>query len=152
MYLYVLVLYFFVFFYVFCMYRLYLAECVCIDAPSNFSCRKYRQIHAIQTNTRIIHTPIFPKYIQKYIKNRSVTNNNLLCACMCMYLHVFACIWSVFFACLYFFASKDMHVVCVCICMYLYVSGDCHCSPVGICVQLGNFEHHVLQSKREGTI
>ena len=147
MYLYVFVLYFFVFFYVFCMYRLYLAECVCIDAPSNFSCRKYRQIHAIQTNTRIIHTPIFPKYIQKYIKNKSVT--------MCMYVHVFACI-CLYLVCIFcmsvFFASKDMHVVCVCICMYLYVSGDCHCSPVGICVQLGNFEHHVLQSEREGTI
>ena len=83
---------------------MYLAECVCIDAPNNFCCRKYRQIHAIQTNTGIIHTPIFPKYIQKYIKNKSVT--------MCLYVHVYACICLYFvcivFACLYFFASKDM--------------------------------------------
>jgi hypothetical protein len=74
---------------------------------------------------------------------------------MCMYVHVYACI-CLYLVCIFcmsvFFASKDMHVVCVCICMNLYVSGDCHCSPVGICVQLGNFEHHVLQSKREGTI
>ena len=105
---------------------------------------KYMQYRQIQAS--YIH-----QFFQNTYKNTSKISQ-LLCACMCMYLHVFACIWSVFFACLYFFASKDMHVVCVCICMYLYVSGDCHCSPVGICVQLGNFEHHVLQSKREGTI
>jgi len=29
---------------------------------------------------------------------------------------------------------SDVHVVCACICMYLYVSGDCHCSPVVVCV------------------
>ena len=114
MYLYVFVLYFFVFFYVFCMYRLYLAECVCIDAPSNFSCRKYRQIHAIQTNTRIIHTPIFPKYIQKYIKNKSVT--------MCMYVHVFACIclYLVCIFCMSVFFCIQRHACCMC--MYLHVS------------------------------
>jgi hypothetical protein len=37
--------------YVFCLFCMYLAECVCIDATSNFSCRKYKQIHAIQTHT-----------------------------------------------------------------------------------------------------
>ena len=105
---------------------------------------KYMQYRQIQAS--YIH-----QFFQNTYKN-TYKISQLLCACMCMYLHVFACIWSVFFACLYFFASKDMHVVCVCICMYLYVSGDCHCSPVVICVQLGNFEHHVLQCKPEGAI
>jgi hypothetical protein len=36
--------------------------------------------------------------------------------------------------------------------MYLYVSGDCHCSQVVVCVQLGYIEHDVLQSKQQGTI
>jgi hypothetical protein len=45
-----------------------------------------------------------------------------------------------------------MHVVCACIYMYLYVSGDCHCSQVIVCVQLGCIEHDVLQSKRQGTL
>lgn len=99
------------------MYRMYLAECVCIDAPNNFCCRKYRQIHAIQTNTRIIHTPIFPKYIQKYIKNKSVT--------MCMYVHVFACI-CLYLVCIFCMSVFFLHpktcmlyvYVFACICMY----------------------------------
>jgi len=102
------------------MYRMYLAECVCIDAPNNFSCRKYKQIHAIQTNTGIIHTPIFPKYIQKYIKNKSVT--------MCLYVHVFACI-CMYFVCIFcmsvFFCIQRHNLMCMlyvyvfaCICMY----------------------------------
>ena len=76
--LYVFVCFFVLLLYVFCIHCMNLAECVCIDAPSNFSCKKYKQIHTIQTNTRIIHTPILPTYIQKYIKNKSVT--------MCIYV------------------------------------------------------------------
>ncbi len=121
------------------MYCMYLAESVCIDVTNNFCCRKYKQIHTIQTNTDIIHTPILPKYIKNTYKI-----SQLLCVYMCMYMHVYACIMSV---CLYFMHPKawsDVHVVCACICMYLYVSGDCHCSPVVVCAQLGYIEHDVL--------
>ena len=96
------------------MYCMYLAECVCIDAPSNFCCRKYKQIHTIQTNTFIIHTPILPTYIQKYIQNKSVT--------MCMYVHVYACICLYFVCMSVFFSSKDMIWRACCMCMYLHVS------------------------------
>ena len=96
------------------MYCMYLAECVCIDATNNFCCRKYKQIHTIQTNTDIIHTPILPKYIQKYIQNKSVT--------MCMYVHVFACICMYNVCMSVFYASKDMIWRACCMCMYLHVS------------------------------
>jgi hypothetical protein len=115
------------------MYCMYLAECVCIDATNNFCCRKYKQIHTIQTNTDIIHTPILPKYIQKYIQNKSVT--------MCMYVHVFACICMYNVCMSVFYASKDMIWLACCMCMYLHVSvcimwlplftGGCMCA-VGI--------------------
>ena len=114
MYLYVFVLYFWFIFDVFCMYSMYLSECVCIDAPSNFWGKKYKQIHTIQTNTYIIHTQIFHKYIQKYIQNKSVT--------MCMYVHVYACICLYFVCMSVFYASKDMIWRACCMCMYLHVS------------------------------
>ncbi len=45
MYLSVFALYLLCFVYALCMYCKYFAECVCIDATKNISCRKYKQIH-----------------------------------------------------------------------------------------------------------
>ena len=129
------------------MYCMYLAECVCIDAPSNFWGKKYKQIHTIQTNTYIIHTPIFTNTYKNTYKI-----SQLLCVSMCIYVHVFhvyACIMS---AWLYFMHPKtwsDVHVVCACICLYLHVSTDCHCSQwFYVCnwATLRLIEHHGLSA------
>jgi hypothetical protein len=80
--------------YVFCLFCMYLAECVCIDATSNFSCRKYMQIHTIQTNTGKYRNDIHTQYIHKYIQNTSVS--------MCMYAHVSVCI-CLYIVCMYVF-------------------------------------------------
>jgi hypothetical protein len=80
--------------YVFCLFCMYLAECVCIDATNNFSCRKYMQIHTIQTNTGKYRNDIHTQYIHKYIQNTSVS--------MCMYAHVSVCI-CLYIVCMYVF-------------------------------------------------
>ena len=127
MYLYVFVCIFVLFLYVFCMYCMYLAECVCIDAPSNFCCKKYKQIHTIQTHTYIIHTPNLHHTYTKYIQNKSVTMciYVYLCACICMYFP-FLCMCMYFHACICLYcvwmtASKDMIWRACCMCMYLHV-------------------------------
>lgn len=106
------------------MYCMYLAECVCIDATNNFCCRKYKQIHTIQTNTDIIHTPILPTYIQKYIQNKSVTMciYVYLCACICMYMPM--CIYVYVLLCYYVYLCACIYMIwCAsCMCMYLHVS------------------------------
>ena len=96
---------------------MYLAECVCINAPSNFWGKKYKQIHTIQTNTCIIHTLILHKCIQKYIQNKSVTMciYVYLCACICMYMPM--CIYVYVLLCYYVYV-----LLCVCITMLLCVS------------------------------
>jgi hypothetical protein len=109
---------------VFCMY---LVCFVCISQNVSVSMRlatfrakntskykQYRQIHA--------HTEI--KYIHNTCTN-TYNINQLLCACMRMYMRVFACILSV---CLYFFTIFGCIHVSECMSMYLYVSIHCHCS------------------------
>jgi hypothetical protein len=86
-------------YYVCIMYALYVFCSMCLYWwPNNFSCRKYKHIHAIQTNTcKYIHD------IQtKYIHNTSKISQ-LLCACMRLYVCVFACILSVCFVLLNYF-------------------------------------------------
>ena len=79
----------------------------------------------------------------------SVELNKASCLSVCMYLHVYACIMSVW---LYFMHPKtwsDVHVVCACICMYLHVSTDCHCSQwFYVCnwATLRLIEHHGLSA------
>ncbi len=127
MYLYVFVCIFVLFLYVFCMYCMYLAECVWIDAPSNFWCKKYMQIHTIQTHTYIIHTQILHHTYTKYIQNNPVTMciYVYLCACICMYFP-FVCMCMYFHACICLYcvcmtASKDMICRACYMCMYVHV-------------------------------
>jgi len=86
--------------------------------------RKYKQIHTIQTNTNIIHTPILPTYIQKYIQNKSVTMciYVYLCACICMYMPM--CIYVYVLLCYYVYLCACIYMIwCAsCMCMYLHVS------------------------------
>ena len=103
-YLFVFVCIFVLFLYVFYMYCMYFAECVCIDAPNNFCCKKYKQIHSIQTNTYIIHTINLHHTYTKYIQNKSVT--------MCIYVYLYACICMYISMCIY---------VYVLLCYYVYL-------------------------------
>ena len=107
MYLYVLVLYLCFILYVFCMNCMYLAECVWIDAPSNFWCKKYKQIHTIQTHIYIIHTPNLHHTYTKYIQNKSVT--------MCIYVYLCACILHVFSICMYVYVLWCMYMPVLCL-------------------------------------
>ena len=137
-------MYFCCIWYVFDLYCMYLAECVCIDATSNFSCKKYKQIHATQTNTYKYKLDIHTLIHAQYIQNTSV--------CMCMYAHVYECIclycvWCMYFA--LFFGCID---VSACISMYLHVSIHCHSSPVVILERLSYIVYHKLQSTLRGVI
>ena len=120
---------------------MYLAECVCINATSNFSCKKYKQIHTIQTHSYKYKHDIHTKIHTLYIQNKSVT--------MCMYAYVCACM-CLYCVCMYvllhYFGCKH---VSECMCMYLYVSIHCHCSPVFIRERLGYIEYLKLQSTLE---
>ena len=102
---------------------------------------KYMQYRHIHANTEM--TYIHNTYTNTY------TIHQLVCACMCMYLHVFACILSV---CLYVFTIYRCIHVSECMCMYLYVSVDCNCSPVVICELLGYIEYNKMQSTLGGVI
>ena len=135
---------------VFCMYFVCF---VCISQNVSVSMRlttfraentsKYMQYRHIHANTEM--TYIHNTYTNTY------TIHQLVCACMCMYVHVFACILSV---CLYVFTIYRCIHVSECICMYLYVSVDCNCSPVVqvICELLGYIEYNKMQSTLGGVI
>jgi hypothetical protein len=93
---------------------------------------QYRQIHANTEMTYIHNT-----YTNTY------RIHQLVCACMRMYLHVFACILSV---CLYVFTIYRCKHVSECMCMYLFVSIDCDGFPVVICELLGYIEYNKMQN------
>ena len=124
---------------IFDFFSMYFVCIVCIWQNVSVSMR-LATFGAENTSKYIQYRQIQISYIHQFYQNtykNTYKISQLLCVCMCMYLHVYACIMYV---CLYFMHPKtwsDVHVVCACIYMYLYVSGDCHCSQVVVCVQLG---------------
>ena len=110
----VFAMYFWCIWSVFGMYCMYLAECVWIDATNNFSCKKYKQIHTIQTHSYKYKHDIHTKIHTLYIQNKSVT--------MCMYAHVCACMCLYFFVFCMYVCIIALFWVQTCIRMYVYVS------------------------------
>ena len=113
MYLYVFVLYFLMYF-----------VCIACISQNVYVSMRLATFAAENTGKYMQYRQIQASYIHQFFQNtykNTYKISQLLCACMCMYLHVFACIWSVFFACLYFLHPKTCMLyvyVFACICMY----------------------------------